>query len=283
MKIPHPNASEYAPYYQPYLDQVPDGDILRIFNLQKIAFSEFLYSIPDEKWTYRYAPGKFSIAEVLSHVIDTERIFTYRALRFARNDKTNLPGFEQDDYAPISGADHRSKASIETEYLTVRNSTIELFRTFDEDALSRIGIANSHEMSVRAIPYVLVGHELHHIQTIKDRYLKGVVAEYSDLPWRFSMVRAVKELEKQLNRSPFVQLMNEQEFTVEWYAPQGVDSQTPHLEDELYIVASGSGTFENGGQSVHFSTGDILFVPAGQEHRFVNFSDDFATWVVFFK
>ncbi|MBK7409680.1 MAG: DinB family protein [Saprospirales bacterium] len=283
MKIPRPYSSEYAPYYQYYLDLVPEGDVLRMLNLQKIGFSEFLYSIPDERWTHRYAPGKFSVAEVLSHIIDAERIFAYRALCFARNDKTDLPGFEQDDYALVSGADNRSKASIETEYLTVRNATIELFRTFDETTLSRVGIANTFEMSVRAIPFLLVGHELHHLQIIKDRYLKGVIAESSELPWRFSMARAVKELEKQANRSPFVQLMNEQEFTVEWYAPQGVDSQTPHLEDELYIVASGSGTFENGGQSVPFSAGDVLFVPAGQEHRFINFSDDFATWVVFFK
>ncbi|MCB9282522.1 MAG: DinB family protein [Lewinellaceae bacterium] len=283
MKIPRPQPSEYAPYYQPFVDLVPEGDVLRMLNLQKIGFSEFLYSIPDDKWTYHYAPGKFSVAEVLSHIIDTERIFTYRALRFARNDQTALPGYDQDELAVMSGADFRSKSSIETEYLTVRNATIELFRTFDEASLNRVGTASDRELSVRAIPYILVGHELHHLEVIKQRYLKGEVAMASELPWRFSMVRAVKELQKQNQRTPFVQLMNEQEFTVEWYAPQGIDSQTPHLEDELYIVASGSGTFENGGQTVPFSAGDVLFVPAGQEHRFVNFSDDFATWVVFFK
>jgi len=281
MKITRPKTTEYAPYFQSYIDWVPEGDVLRILNLQKISFSEFLYSIPDEKWTFRYAPGKFSIAEVLSHVIDAERIFSDRALRFARNDKADLPGYDPDDYAAKSKANRRSKSSIETEYLTVRNATIELFRTFDAPTLKRMGKASGHEMSVRAIPYILVGHELHHIQFIKEYYLKGFVAQPSEIPWRFSMVRAVNELEKQ--SSPFVQLMNEQEFTVEWYAPQGVDSQTPHLEDELYIIATGSGTFENGGQSVPFSAGDLLFVPAGQEHRFVDFSDDFATWVVFFK
>ena len=262
---------------------VPEGDVLRILNLQKIGFSEFLYSIPDDKWTYRYEQGKFSVAEVLSHIIDTERIFSYRALRFARNDQTALPGYDQDDLGTMSGADYRRKSSIETEYLTVRNATIELYRTFDEAALARMGTASDRELSVRAIPYILVGHELHHLNFIKERYLKGEVAPASELPWRFSMVRAVKELEKQGYRTPFVQLMNEQEFTVEWYAPQGIDTQTPHLEDELYIVASGSGVFENGGQTVPFSAGDVLFVPAGQEHRFINFSDDFATWVVFFK
>lgn len=283
MRIARPAPNEYAPYYQPYIDKVPDGDILRMLHLQKIAFSELLASIPDEKWTYRYAPGKFSVAEVLSHVIDAERIFTYRALRFARNDRTSLPGFDQDDYAPFCGADRRTKTSIETEYLTVRNASIELFRTFDEEAWLRVGIANNFEMSVRAIPYVIIGHELHHIRVLRERYLAGVEAQEAELSWRFSMARAVQALEKHPAGAPFVQLMNEQQFSVEWYAPQGVDSQTPHLEDELYIVACGSGTFQNGGQAVPFSAGDVLFVPAGQEHRFVDFSNDFATWVIFFK
>jgi len=273
MRIARPAPNEYAPYYQPYVDKVPEGDILRMLHLQKIAFSEFLTTIPEEKWTYRYAPGKFSMAEVLSHVIDTERIFAYRALRFARNDKSSLPGFDQDEYAPFSGASQRTK----------RNASIELFRTFDAAAWDRVGKANNYEMSVRAIPYVIIGHELHHLQVLQERYIKGESAKTLELPWRFSMARAVQALEQHPFGAPFVQLMNEQRFTVEWYAPQGVDAQTPHLEDELYIVASGSGIFQNGGQSVPFSTGDVLFVPAGQEHRFVEFSNDFATWVVFFK
>ena len=283
MRIPRPAPGEYPSYYQTYIDLVPEGDILRILNLQKIAFSEFLYAIPGDRWHLRYAPGKFSVAEVISHIIDTERIFAYRALRFARNDKTHLPGFDQEEYAPTSGADNRSKASLENEYLTVRNATIELFRSFDEAALHRSGMAGGAELSVRAIPYLLVGHEQHHLQILKERYLQGETAAHSDLPWRFSMVKAFKALEQQQTPIPFVTLMNEQAFTVEWYAPKDVDTQTPHLEDELYIVASGSGTFINGGQSVPFAAGDVLFVPAGQEHRFVDFSDDFATWVVFFK
>lgn len=283
MKIARPTPDEYAPYYQRYVEKVPDGDILRMLHLQKIAFSEFLDTIPDDKWTYRYAPGKFSIAEVISHVIDTERIFAYRALRFARNDKASLPGFDQDEYAPYCGADKRSKASIGTEYLTVRNASIELFRTFDEAAWARIGLANNFEMSVRAVPYVIIGHELHHIQVLQERYLAGTTAQPAELPWRFSMARAVQALEKHAAGAPFVQLMDENKFTVEWYAPQGIDAQTPHLEDELYIVASGRGIFQNGGQTVPFSSGDVLFVPAGQEHRFTEFSNDFATWVVFFK
>jgi len=265
------------------VDRVPEGDILRILNLQKIGFSEFLYSIPDEKWTYRYAPGKFSIAEVLAHIIDSERIFAYRALCFARNDTTSFPGFDHDGYARASNADRRTKSSLETEYLTVRSSTIELFRTFDEVAWTRVGTANNFQMSVRALPFVIVGHELHHLDFIRNRYLEGHVARPLELPWQFSMVRATKSLENAEHSKPFVQLMNEQQFTVEWYAPQGMDTQTPHLEDELYIIATGSGTFENGGQSVPFTAGDVLFVPAGQEHRFVDFTNDFATWVVFFK
>ena len=171
MKTQRPGANEYAPYYKGYVDQVPDGDILDILHLQKIGFPEFLYSIPDDRWTYRYAPGKFSIAEVLSHVIDAERIFAYRALRFARNDQTPLPGFDQEDYAPVCGADRRTKASIETEYLTVRSATIELFKTFDEDAWARVGTASNFRMSVRALPYVIAGHELHHLKVLRERYL----------------------------------------------------------------------------------------------------------------
>jgi uncharacterized damage-inducible protein DinB len=130
-----------------------------------------MLSLPEEKLTYRYAKNKWTIKEILVHIIDDERIYAYRALCFARNDKTELPGFEQDDYALFSNANERSIENILNEYEAVRNATITLFESFDEAALLRKGIANKNGATVRALGYHLAGHELHHINIIKEKYL----------------------------------------------------------------------------------------------------------------
>ena len=127
--------------------------------------------MPPEKYLHRYAAGKWTIKETLVHISDDERIYAYRALRFARNDSTELPGFEQDDFARASNANARDLNDILDELATVRNATISLFNSFDEEALLRKGRADGKIMSVRAAAYHIAGHELHHMNIIKARYL----------------------------------------------------------------------------------------------------------------
>ena len=128
--------------------------------------------MPEGTLLYRYAEGKWTIKEVLVHIIDDERIYAYRALRFARNDKTELPGFDQDPYAFYSNANVRSIESIIEEYEAVRMSTITLFNGFSDDVMLRSGVANNNEVTVRALGYHIAGHELHHLNILKNRYLK---------------------------------------------------------------------------------------------------------------
>lgn len=170
--IPKPEPGEYAPYAIMYIGLLPDdGLILKHLDDNLRATSEFLRSLPEEKLNYRYAKGKWTIKEILSHHIDDERIYAYRALRFARNDQTELPGFEQDDYVPESGANDRSLDDLLEEFAAVRKSTIALFNSFEDRVLTRSGVASGNVMSVRAIAYHLAGHELHHLNIIKARYL----------------------------------------------------------------------------------------------------------------
>jgi uncharacterized damage-inducible protein DinB len=135
------------------------------------ATREFILSLPEERLAYRYAEGKWTIKEILVHVSDDERIYAYRALRFARGDKTELPGFEQDDYAAHSGANARDIEDILAEFADVRRATVSLFKGLDREALVRVGVADGKVMSVRAAAYHIAGHELRHVNIIKERYL----------------------------------------------------------------------------------------------------------------
>jgi uncharacterized damage-inducible protein DinB len=171
-RIDKPAAGEYAPYTIIYIGLLPDdGLILRHLKNNLAATRDFILSLPAEKLAHRYAEGKWTIKEILAHVVDDERIYAYRALRFARNDKTELPGFEQDEYARYSGANEREVRDILDELTTVRKATISLFNSFDERALLRSGVASGNPMSVRAIAYHIAGHELRHVNVIKERYL----------------------------------------------------------------------------------------------------------------
>jgi uncharacterized damage-inducible protein DinB len=171
-RIEKPEAGEYAPYTIMYIGLLPDdGLILKHLKDNLKATKDFILSLLEEKLAFRYAEGKWTIKEILVHIIDDERIYAYRALRFARNDKTELPGFEQDDYALHSGANERGIKDILAELTAVRNSTISLFNGLDSQALTRAGVANGNVMSVRAAAYHIAGHELHHINIIKERYL----------------------------------------------------------------------------------------------------------------
>jgi uncharacterized damage-inducible protein DinB len=171
-KIEKPKDGEFPRYAIMYIKLLPDDGLLLTHlkeNFDKTK--EFILSLPEEKLTYRYAKNKWTIKEIIVHIIDDERIYAYRALCFARNDKTELPGFEQDDYAIFSNANERSIESILKEYEAVRNATITLFEGFDETAILREGIANKNKATVRALGYHLAGHELHHINIIKEKYL----------------------------------------------------------------------------------------------------------------
>jgi uncharacterized damage-inducible protein DinB len=171
-KIEKPSAGEFPPYAIMYIGLLPDdGLILKHLKDNFQTTRDFVLSLPQEKLTYRYAEGKWTIREVMVHITDDERIYAYRALRFARNDKTELPGFEQDDYALYSGANERNIQDILHEFETVRNATISLFESFTNEAFASVGVANGNKVSVRALAYHIAGHELHHLRIIKERYL----------------------------------------------------------------------------------------------------------------
>jgi uncharacterized damage-inducible protein DinB len=170
--IPKPQAGEYAPYAIMYIDLLPDdGLVLEHFKQHLQIIQDLVGSLPEAKLTERCAEGEWTIKEILVHIIDDERIYAYRALSAARNDSTELPGFEPDDYAAYSAANERSLASILEEYAAVRLATITLFDNLPDAALVRASVANDHLMSVRAAVYHIAGHELHHINSIKENYL----------------------------------------------------------------------------------------------------------------
>lgn len=171
-KISKPQPGEYAPYTAIYIGLLPeDGLVLQHLQNNLEVTRALVLSLPKEKLLHRYAEGKWTIKEILAHLSDDERIYAYRALRFARSDKTELPGFEQDDYARYSRANERSREDLLHELTTVRNATIALFESFDEEALLRAGMADGKIMSVRAAAYHIAGHELRHLNIIKERYL----------------------------------------------------------------------------------------------------------------
>lgn len=165
------SSDEYNSYYQTYLSKTNDVQLnegLRC-NMEKVI--SFLESISKNKLVYRYAEGKWTIKEMVLHIIDTERIFAYRALRIARQDQTPLPGFDQDAYVPTSKANDRSLESLLDEYKTVRHATIALFDSFDDEMLMQVGTASNSPLSVRAAGFILIGHENHHCEIIRERYL----------------------------------------------------------------------------------------------------------------
>ena len=163
--------SEYAPSYAPYLATLTDGDLIEELEISLHDFIRFVREIPMGKHDFRYAEGKWTIKQIIQHLIDAERVFSYRALRFARKDQTPLPGFEEDAYAAAVDADSRHLQALLTELSIVRESTLALFRTFGEEALLRMGTASGKAMSVRAAGFVIIGHMKHHQRVFAERYL----------------------------------------------------------------------------------------------------------------
>jgi hypothetical protein len=168
-----PEQSEFLPYYARYTDLVGAGDVIETLETQMRETQALLRALPDTIGPHRYAPGKWSVNEMIGHVIDAERIFSIRALRFARSDSQPLPGFEQDDYVSNAAFDEYPLAELASELKAVRQSTIFLYKHLEEPAWMRRGIASGAEVSVRALAHIIAGHELHHRQILQARYLVG--------------------------------------------------------------------------------------------------------------
>lgn len=172
MKITDIQPSEYAPYQEAYIKLVSDEwNLTEEMEVSLHNFVHFVREIPMDKYEYRYAEGKWTIKDIIQHLIDCERIFAYRALRIGRGDTTPLPGFEENDYALSAQADRRSLQDLLNEFSMVRHANILMFKSFTKDDLMRTGSASGYTISVRAFGFLIIGHQLHHINVFKERYL----------------------------------------------------------------------------------------------------------------
>jgi uncharacterized damage-inducible protein DinB len=170
--IERPASSEYAPYTAQYINLVEGTNLIALLQQSLQEMQALVRGLSEEKLLFRYAEGKWNIKEILLHIVDAERIFCYRALRFARQDSTPLAGFNEGDYTPVSGASERSSESLLEEYASVRSATLSLFDNFTPEMLRSIGTASDKEVSVRALGYIIAGHEIHHRTIIRERYMK---------------------------------------------------------------------------------------------------------------
>ncbi len=171
--IVKPKADEYPAYASIYIDLVPDdGLVLKHLADNSVLNINLISSLSEEQLLFRYAKNKWTIKEILLHLIDDERIYVYRALRFARNDAKELPGFDQDDYVAYSNANKRSLASLLEEYRTTREATINFFDNLEDTDFAKSGIADGKRATVRALLYHITGHEMRHMNIIKERYLQ---------------------------------------------------------------------------------------------------------------
>ncbi|MBT1685302.1 DinB family protein [Dawidia soli] len=167
-----PDLSAIPEGYKGYVTLAKDYDFLDALDIARKRMAGLVQSLPEDKGEYRYGPDKWTIKELLCHLVDAERIFTYRALRFARNDKTALHGFEENDYAPQANAHGRTLAQIAREAANLRQSTIDMFQSFTPEMLQRSGSANGKILSVFHLGYVIAGHEMHHYNILRERYLQ---------------------------------------------------------------------------------------------------------------
>lgn len=166
-----PEPQEAALYYQSYIRKADGVSLHHALGHASAVLHKSLEGVKGDKAEYRYAEGKWTIKDIVQHVIDTERVFAYRALRFARHDSTELPGFDENDYAASSSTERRSLADLLEEHDTVRLSTEKLFESFSPDMLMRMGKANGNPFSVRALGWIIAGHAVHHAEVIRERYL----------------------------------------------------------------------------------------------------------------
>jgi hypothetical protein len=169
--LPRPAPGDIAPYYFRYIDLVPPGDVLRVLAEGVAETRRAIAKLGPDRETWRYAPGKWSVRDLVGHVLDSERVFGHRAFHIARGDAAPLPSMEQDDYVKTAGADRRPLAEILEELDLLRRSHLSMFAGFDAAAWERVGIANGTPARVRAFPFVLAGHEIHHRSVLLERYL----------------------------------------------------------------------------------------------------------------
>ena len=171
MKASQLPVKEYAEYFFPYISVLGDVTLIEELEISLHEFIRFVQNIPMDKFDFRYAEGKWTIKEIIQHVIDTERIFAYRALRISRNDQTPLPGFDENAYVNNTQANDRNLQDLLTELSAVRHSNIFLFKSFSNEQLERTGIASNAGISVRAIGFIMIGHQKHHQKVFEERYL----------------------------------------------------------------------------------------------------------------
>lgn len=169
--MPKPDFTRIPEYYHSYVNRVTVDELQRAFAVHLPEALKFLQEIPKEKWDFKYAEGKWSIKDLLQHLIDAERIFQYRALRFSRRDATELPGFDENLFAHHADAGRRSKEDLVEEYKVVQKSSQQLFQSFNKEQLNASGIANGKEVYVEGIGFIIIGHMLHHLNVLKERYL----------------------------------------------------------------------------------------------------------------
>lgn len=163
--------NEYSGNFGNYIKEAGDGKLIEELEISLHDFIRFVQDIPMDKFDYRYAEGKWTIKDIIQHIMDAERIFVYRALSFSRNDKTSLPGFEEDDYAVNTDSNRRTIQELLTEFSALRHSTLLFYKSLSEEQLKRIGTASNNQISVRALGFVIIGHQKHHQKVFRERYL----------------------------------------------------------------------------------------------------------------
>jgi len=172
MKRPEP--AEYAEFYAGYVSEVPGSDVLGVLESQRVQMLQLFAARSERDGSVRYAPGKWTVKEVLGHINDAERIFAYRALRIARGDQTPLAAFEQEDFVRNGGFGERTLVDLAEEFGLVRNASVALFRSLREDAWPRRGVASQKEVTVRALAFITVGHQIHHRSILEERYFPAI-------------------------------------------------------------------------------------------------------------
>ncbi len=172
--VSRPEPGEYAPYYETYISKVKGSDIVGILESQRLQMAHLFAARSERDGNFRYAPDKWTVKEVLGHVNDAERIFAYRALRIARGDQTPLPAFEQNDYVRSGNFAEHTLVDLAEEFELVRAASIALFKSLQKEAWQRRGVASKNEVSVRALAFIMAGHELHHREILEERYFPAI-------------------------------------------------------------------------------------------------------------
>ena len=174
MVIARPLPGEYSDGLAPYILEAPEGDVLALLRAQSGEVAVLFAELTEAQGAFRYAPGKWSLKDLLQHLSDAERIFAYSCLRIARGDTTPLPGWEEDDYARTAHAEDRSVADLLADFQATRQASLELFRSLPDSAWANKGTSNGKPISARSVPYLCLGHAAHHLAIIRERYLPGL-------------------------------------------------------------------------------------------------------------